>query len=160
LTARPGQSRAAKNGDALETDLARFHAGLGGWIVIQQYPRVVGGRLAGKGAPDFLAWDGRLAVLFDAKSIAAPRWPIDLLAPHQAVALARWAGLPRSAAGLYLRTSEGDAWLPWSTVAPAWDAHWSRRARPVPTLSVADGVLVSGCDWTAALPLVERAACA
>lgn len=144
-------SSAKRNGDALETDLVNAHLGFADWYVHQNHPRVLRGQPVGKGPPDFIAiGPGGARVLFDAKSTTGARWPVSNLLPHQAAAfdLFTRAG---GTAGVYLRTSEGDCWIPWATLRPLWQDHWQRRGTAC--LTRADGVAVKDCDWRgAALP--------
>lgn len=139
-------------GAALERDLDAFHVNLSsqGWYVQRNHPK----DRRTKGPPDYLAV-GRVAlrgseggepasVLFDAKSTRSPRWSLHLLKPHQAQALDAFdkAG---GVAGLYLRTTEGDAWIAWPDVRERW-RRWYASGKP-DALTVGDGDRVLGCDY-------------
>jgi hypothetical protein len=137
---------AVASGAALEADLNRFHATLSGWYVQRNYADRERGK---KGAPDFIGLPtppGR-AVLFDAKSTRQPRWPISLLAPHQATAFERLTSVGHTA-GVYLRLGSGpnmgDWWLPWGELCEGWRAYWQDRVTYYPT----PRVRVTGMDWT------------
>ena len=145
MTARSGQAASARNGARLEDELIAFHGRRTDWWTQRNYPETRGQRVIGRGAPDFFAWHPSTgkAVLFDAKSTTAKRWPVSLLAPHQFAALKHFPGI----AGLYLRTSEGDAWVPLGVVEPLWRVWWSTKVDG--TLTRADGIAVVGMDWTA-----------
>lgn len=140
---RAGQARAIANGDALESDLDQFHARLSiqGWYVQPKWPK---GPQRTKGPPDYLLiGPDRTPVLFDAKSTQAAAWPVLLLAPHQFTALDRFPGV----AGVYLRLSVGDRWIPFSLLGDRWTrAYQSQRPD---YLTAADGIPVVGMDWTA-----------
>jgi len=144
----------------LEHDLEVFHRTLPGWYVMRNLADREKGK---KGEPDYTAipdcrWidDPEFCmrrvgvVMFDAKSTRAARWPISLLAQHQAVAFARITALGHQA-GVYLRLGSGpnagDWWLPWADLADGWNVWWTKQETfyPVPTRRIV------GMDWTRAV---------
>lgn len=147
-------SKSAARGAGLEADLDAFHRTLPGWYVM----RNLADRSKGKrGEPDYTAIPGfrtpgfaNGVVMFDAKSTRAARWPISLLAQHQAVAFARLSALGHQA-GVYLRLGSGenagDWWLPWSDLDAGWNTWWTKRETfyPTPTRRIV------GMDWTRAV---------
>lgn len=161
----PGQPSGLPRGFALERELDAFHATLTGWHVQRNYADPARGR---KGQPDYTAvpavgepWthaSGRTyyaaapVVLFDAKSTFRDRWPISLLAPHQAVAFQRIADLGH-VAGVYLRVPSGDWWLPWADLAEGWRGYYAGREAfyPVPRWRV------EGMNWPATVARIENA---
>jgi hypothetical protein len=144
-------------GNALETDLVRYHQSLADWLVVKQNPpfrqvrnkrnELVWQPVKG-GPPDFLATSATRSVLFDAKSIAKPKWQVSLLDAHQFAMLQRMDAIGGTT-GIYLRTSEGDAWIPFATVAPLWREWWANCTTGYLTRS--DGVAVVGMDWVTAI---------
>lgn len=134
------------NGNSLEGDLDVFHARLQGWYVHRKAPP---GPAHGKKPVDYLLVSptGRV-VMFEAKSTKGSRWSVHLLDAHQFADLAALSRV--GTAGVYLRTSEGDAWLPWSVVAPAWTRWYKapKKGRAAVYLTVEDGVAVRSMDWT------------
>jgi hypothetical protein len=150
----------------LEHDLEVFHRTLPGWYVT----RNLADRSKGKrGEPDYTGIPsvygagfscemgdasrlvrGRPVVMFDAKSTRDARWPISLLAQHQAVAFSRITALGHQA-GVYLRLGTGpdagDWWLPWADLAEGWNAWWTKRETfyPTPTRRIV------AMDWTRAV---------
>lgn len=140
------------SGAALERDLDSFHVNLSsrGWYVQRNHPK----DRRTKGPPDYLA-TGRIgegarfvAVLFDAKSCKAEKWSVHLLKPHQAQAFDRFEA-SGGVAGLYLRTSVGDAWIAWPDIRSLW-RRWYSMSVPA-YISVGDGFRCDGGDWTAAV---------
>lgn len=168
-SAEPILRSSAPRGVALENDLDAFHRTLIGWYVMRNLADRAKGK---KGEPDFTAipatpitpseWTHasgttyyRLdaiprVVMFDAKSTKAEKWPISLLAQHQAVAFARLSALGHTA-GVYLRLGSGpdagDWWLPWADLAEGWNDWWTRKQTfyPTPTRRIV------AMDWTRAV---------
>lgn len=131
-------------GAALERDLDAFHVSLVGWYVQRNYPR----DRRSKGAPDYTALGDGCPVLFDAKSSQGVTWSLHLLKPHQAQALDAWhaaGGL----AGIYVRLADGDMWIMWRDIRARW-RRWYVSGK-ADRLTIMDGVIVHGCDWTQAL---------
>lgn len=138
-------SEAQRAGRALEDDLTRFHARHPHLYAHKNNPDIGRGK---KGPPDFTACvDGR-PVLFDAKSSRGERWCVDLLAPHQAVALDRFRDAGGIAA-IYLRLATGDRWVPWEELRPLWRDWYATKRRHY--LDGSAGVAVVGMDWPAVL---------
>lgn len=131
------------NGDFLEGELDKFHVTLSskGWYVHPKAPR---GATNVKKPPDYLLGSpsGKF-VMFDAKSVKKSDWYVSLLKPHQFADLNAFTG----EAGIYLRTKEGDAWLPFQAlVRPLWLRHF--KGGESCSLRHSDGLPIVGMDWT------------
>lgn len=141
------------SGAALERDLDRFHATLKGWYVQRNHPK----DRRTKGPPDYLAIGSvrllgdpmarPVAVLFDAKASRAERWSVHLLKPHQAQAFDAFEAAG-GVAGVYLRTSEGDAWIAWPDIRPLWRRWYSMGVSA--HVEISAGFRCDGGDWTRA----------
>lgn len=129
-------------GAALERDIDRFHVTLAseGWYVQRNHPK----DRRTKGPPDYLAIGHGLAVLFDAKSTRASSWPVALLKPHQASAFDQFEAAGGLAA-IFLRTADGDCWVPWRDFRPKW-RRWYTVGH-VAKLTRSDGFACSAGEW-------------
>ena len=139
----------APRGETLERQLDVFHQTLAakGWYLHRTAAR---GATPQKKPPDYLLGSPQgQFFMFDAKSVKKPDWYVSLLSEHQFADLNAFTGT----AGIYLRTSEGDCWLPFQQIVkPAW-TRWFRERRPDGsnrgvTLRWSDGIPITGMDWT------------
>lgn len=134
-------------GEALERELDVFHQSLAakGWYVHPKAPRGV--TLDKKPCDYLLGSPQGQFFMFDAKSVAKSEWYVSLLKPHQFAELNAFTGT----AGVYLRTSDGDCWLPFQQIVkPAWTRWFRERGGGGGIcLRASDGIPVLNLDWTA-----------
>jgi hypothetical protein len=81
-----------------------------------------------EGPPDYILVSQGRAIALEAKQTAASRWPLKLLADHQAAALDAWEE-HQGVGAVALQLGQVELVIPWRVLGPRWHAHRARTGR-------------------------------